>query len=151
MTRNVGLCFSQWSICLLSWMMSLSATSAIAFARRYAAFWYFYRVMSGTELLLLPPITNPASTALECSCQIKFSVLPWRDNALLLAPSLPVCIDFGIEMDLHFFFVKYRMLCAAFVQCFVYCRHFLIVRWFTHMQCGRSATPDLLQVTSSGQ
>ena len=56
--------------------------------------------------------------AVQRSGQIIFFILSRRDHPFLLPAQLSVRTDFGIKMDIHFIFIKDRMLCAAFVQCF---------------------------------
>lgn len=44
-------------------------------------------------------------------------------------------------MDIHFIFIKYRMLCAVFVQSFVDCRHLFIFMRVTDTQGWRCPVP----------
>nr|ASD49179.1 hypothetical protein [Klebsiella oxytoca]QIS37509.1 hypothetical protein [Enterobacter cloacae]QJR99586.1 Hypothetical protein [Citrobacter sp.]SPM07614.1 hypothetical protein CF12SC21KPC_0042 [Citrobacter freundii] len=44
-------------------------------------------------------------------------------------------------MDIHFIFIKYRMLCAAFIQRFVDYRHLFIFMWVTDTQSWRGPAP----------
>lgn len=71
-------------------------------------------------------VTDFTRTTVQCSGQIVFFILPRCNNALLLTAQLPVCTDLGIKVDIHFIFIKDRMLCAAFIQSFADCRHFFI-------------------------
>ena len=64
-------------------------------------------------------VADFARSAVQRSGQIVFFVLPRRYHAFLLSAYLPVRTDFRIKVDIHFIFVKYRMLYTAFVQCFM--------------------------------
>jgi len=50
-----------------------------------------------------------------------FFILSQRNDSLLLAAKLQVCANFGIEMNIHFVFIKNRKYCASFAQCFMDC------------------------------
>jgi hypothetical protein len=63
-------------------------------------------------------VTDFTRTTVQRSGQIIFFILPRCNNTLLLTAQLPVCTDFGIKVDIHFIFIKDRMLCAAFIQRF---------------------------------
>lgn len=58
-------------------------------------------------------IADFARSAVQRSGLIIFFILHQYHHAFLLSTSLPVCTDFGIKMDIHFIFIKDRMLCAA--------------------------------------
>ncbi|VEI18127.1 Uncharacterised protein [Serratia plymuthica] len=65
-----------------------------------------------------------------------FFILTGGYHAFLLTPQLPVNADFGVEMDIHSIFVKHRMFCTAFFQCFMDCRHFFIFMRVTDRRVG---------------
>ncbi len=58
-------------------------------------------------------ITDFTCPAVQRSGQIIFFILSRRDHPFLLSAQLPVRTDFGMKMDIHFIFIKDRMLCAA--------------------------------------
>lgn len=82
-------------------------------------------------------VTDFTRTTVQCSGLLVFFILP----RLLVTPQLPVCTDLGIKVDIHFIFIKYRMLCAAFIQCFADCRHLFIFMRVTDAQCRRDSAP----------
>lgn len=94
-------------------------------SHRYASFRYFNWLINITALLLFPPtlLTLPA---LQHASQIIFFILSRRYHSFLLSKQLPVRTDFGIKMDIHFIFIKDRILITTFVQCFVNYRHTFI-------------------------
>lgn len=75
---------------------------------------------------------------MQRSGQIIFCILHRSHYAFLFSAQLTVRTDFGIEMDIHFIFIKDQMLCAAFVQCFVDCRHLFIYMRVMHTQSWRA-------------
>lgn len=78
---------------------------------------------------------------MQRASQIIFFILPRRDHTFLLPTQLPVRTDFGVKMDIHFIFIKDRMLCAAFVQYFMDCCHLFIFMRVTDTQGWRSPAP----------
>lgn len=72
-------------------------------------------------------VADFARSAVQCFGQIVSFVLARRHHAFLLPAKLLVRADFGIKMDIHLIFIKYRVLCAACVQYFVNCRHLFIL------------------------
>ncbi|MNJ49732.1 hypothetical protein D3C77_449800 [compost metagenome] len=86
-------------------------------------------------------VADFSCAAVQRSGKIVFFILSWRDHAFLLSAELPVRTDFGVEVDIHFIFVKDRMLCATFFKRIIDSSHFFFFMRVADMQCWRSPAP----------
>jgi|GEM_PF-3251489 len=69
-------------------------------------------------------VADFSCAAVQCSGKIVFFILSRCDHALLLPAQLSVHTDFGIEVNIHFIFIKDRMLCATFFKHIMYSCYF---------------------------